>query len=80
MEGKLIRLKNYERLEEALLDQYVLRENGIESSVEQSTSAEILPMLYEINEGIALLVFENNFDKSWELLTEYHQNDPVDDL
>ncbi len=75
MEDKLTRLKNYERMEEAMLDQHILGENKIESTIQHSTGAEILPMLYELNEGIALMVFEKDFDKSWELLKEYHQKD-----
>ena len=75
MEEKIVRLKNYERMEEAMLDQSVLSENKISSSLSNSTSADILPMLYEINEGIALMVFEKDFDKAWEVLKEYHQYD-----
>jgi hypothetical protein len=75
MEEKIVRLKNYERMEEAMLDQSVLSENKISSSIANSTSAEILPMLYEINEGIALMVFEKDIDKAWEILKEYHQYD-----
>ncbi|MEA4974118.1 MAG: hypothetical protein VB046_00095 [Paludibacter sp.] len=75
MEEKIVKLKNYERMEEAMLDQSVLSENKISSSISNSTSADILPMLYEINEGIALMVFEKDFDKAWEILKEYHQYD-----
>jgi hypothetical protein len=75
MEDKLVRLRNYDRMEEALLDENILRQNEIECSVFNSTSAEILPMLYEINEGIALMVFEKDFDHAWEVLKEYHQLD-----
>jgi len=75
MEEKIVKLKNYERMEEAMLDQSVLSENKISSSISNSTSADILPMLYEINEGIALMVFEKDFNKAWEILKEYHQYD-----
>jgi len=75
MEEKIVKLKNYERMEEAMLDQSVLSENKISSSISNSTSADILPMLYEINEGIALMVFEKDFDKAWEILKEYNQYD-----
>lgn len=75
MEEKIVKLKNYERMEEAMLDQSVLSENKISSSISNSTSADILPMLYEINEGIALMVFEKDFEKAWEILKEYHQYD-----
>lgn len=75
MEEKIVKLKNYERMEEAMLDQSVLSENKISSSIPNSTSADILPMLYELNEGIALMVFEKDFEKAWEILKEYHQYD-----
>ena len=75
MEEKIIKLKNYERMEEAMLDQSVLSENKISSSISNSTSADILPMLYELNEGLALMVFEKDFEKAWEILKEYHQYD-----
>lgn len=75
MEEKLARLKNYERMEEAMLDQRVLSENKIESAIQNSTTAEILPMLYEIDEGIALMVFEKDLDNAWEILKDYHQQD-----
>lgn len=73
MQDKLIKLKNYERLEEALLDQSVLQQNDIECTISNSKSAEILPMLYDVDEGIALMVFEIDFDKSWEILKDFHQ-------
>lgn len=75
MEEKIVKLKNYERMEEAMLDQSVLSENKISSSIPNSTSADLLPMLHELNEGIALMVFEKDFDKAWEVLKEYHQYD-----
>ncbi|MEA4985570.1 hypothetical protein SDC9_35383 [bioreactor metagenome] len=75
MEEKIVKLKNYERMEEAMLDQSVLSENKISSSIPNSTSADILPMLHELNEGIALMVFEKDFEKAWEILKEYHQYD-----
>lgn len=75
MEERIVRLKNYERMEEAMLDQSVLKENKISSSIYNSTSADVLPMLYEIDEGIALMVFEKDIDNAWEILKEYHQYD-----
>ncbi|MDD4198945.1 MAG: hypothetical protein PHZ12_06045 [Paludibacter sp.] len=75
MEEKIVKLKNYERMEEAMLDQSVLSKNNISNSISNSTSAEILPMLYDLNEGIALMVFEKDLDNAWEVLKEYHQYD-----
>jgi len=75
MDEKLVKLRTYGRMEEALLDENILRQNEIDCSVYNSTCAEILPMLYEMNEGIALMVFERDFDHAWEVLKEYHQLD-----
>jgi hypothetical protein len=75
MNDKLVKVKTYERMEEALLDQRILAENDIRSSIQNSVSAEILPMLYELDEGIALLVFEQEENKARELLKDYHQAD-----
>jgi hypothetical protein len=75
MEEKIVKLKNYERMEEAMLDQSILSENKISSSIANTNSADVLPMLYELNEGIALMVFEKDFDNAWEVLKEYHQYD-----
>ena len=79
MEARLESLKNYERMEAAMLDQSVLKENNIDSSIQHSTAADILPMFGEINEGISLLVFEQDTDKAREVLKEYHQVE-TDDL
>lgn len=75
MEDRLVKVKTYERMEEALLDQRVLSENNIESNIQESTSAGILPMLYDLDEGIALLVFEQDMEKADKILTEYHEAD-----
>jgi len=75
MEDRLVKVKTYERMEEALLDQRVLSENNIECNIQESTSAGILPMLYDLDEGIALLVFEQDIEKADKILTEYHQAD-----
>lgn len=79
MEARLINLMNYERMEAAMLDQSVLKENNIDSSIQHSISAEILPMFGEVNGGIALMVFEQDTDKAREVLKEYHQSE-TDDL
>lgn len=71
---KIINLKNYERIEEAMLDQSVLKENEISSSI-NSANSDILPVLNELNEGISLMVFEKDMDNAWEILKDYHQQD-----
>jgi hypothetical protein len=77
MEDRLVKVKTYERMEEALLDHQILAENKIISNIQNSASAEILPMLYELDEGIALLVFEEDMENADRILTEYHQGDSV---
>lgn len=73
MEDKLVRFKNYEKLEEAMLDQRILSDNKIPSTIHNSNTAQILPMLYEIDEGIALMLFEKDIKNAWEILKEYHE-------
>lgn len=63
MDDKIVRLNNYERMEEAMLDQSVLSTNKIPSSIFNSTIAEILPMLQDQNFGIVLMVFEKILKK-----------------
>lgn len=77
MEDRLVKVKTYERMDEALLDHQILAENKIISNIQNSASAEILPMLYELDEGIALLVFEEDMENADRILTEYHQGDAV---
>jgi hypothetical protein len=76
MEDKLITLKNYETMVEAMFDQELLRENNIESSINNEDSVELLPMFSELNEGLRILVFEKDYDQAIKILEEY--NDSVE--
>lgn len=71
MEDKLITLKNYETMVDAMFDQELLRENNIESSINNEDSVELLPMFGEINDGLRILVFEKDFDEAIKILEEY---------
>lgn len=71
MEDKLKTLKNYETVVEAMFDQELLRENNIESSINNEDSVELMPMFGEINEGLRIMVFEKDYDRSIALLEEY---------
>jgi hypothetical protein len=71
MEDKLITLKNYETKVEALFDQELLRANGIDSAINNEDTVELMPMFGEINEGLRIVVFEKDFEKSLQLLEEY---------
>lgn len=71
MEDKLITLKNYETMVEAMFDQEILKENNIESTLNNENSVELLPMFGEINEGLRIVVFEKDFEKAIKTLEEY---------
>lgn len=71
MEDKLITLKNYETMVEALFDQEILKENNIESSINNETSVDLLPMFSETNNGLNLVVFEKDYQAAVQILLEY---------
>lgn len=74
MEDKLITLKNYETMVEAMFDQELLKENNIESSINNEDSVELLPMFGEINDGLRLVVFEADFEQAIKILDEYEKS------
>ena len=71
MEDKLVTLKNYETMVEALFDQEILKENEMESSINNEDAVELLPMFSEINEGLRILVFEKDYETAMKVLEEY---------
>ena len=71
MEDKLITLKNYETMVEAMFDQEILKENNIESSLNNEDSVELMPMFGEINDGLRLVVFEKNYEQAIKILEDY---------
>lgn len=71
MEDKLITLKNYETMVEAMFDQELLRENNIESSINNEDSVELMPMFGEINNGLRIMVLETDFEKAIKVLEDY---------
>ncbi len=71
MEDKLVTLKNYESMVEALFDQDLLHKNGIQSSINNGNSVELLPMFGEINDGLQIMVLEKDLEKALEKLGEY---------
>ncbi len=74
MEEKLITLKNYETMVEAMFDQELLRENNIDSTLNNEDSVELMPMFGEINEGLRILVFEKDFEQATKVLEEYNKS------
>ncbi len=74
MDDKLKSLKNYESMVEALFDQELLRNNGIDSTINNEDAVELLPMFGELNEGLRILVFEKDFDKATKVIEEYKKS------
>jgi hypothetical protein len=74
MEDKLITLKNYETMVEAMFDQEILRENNIESSINNADSVELMPMFGEINDGLRIVVFEKDYEQATKILEEYEKS------
>jgi len=73
MEEKLITLKNYETMVEAMFDQELLKENNIDSSINNEDAVELLPMFGEINDGLRIVVFEKDFEQATKILEEYEK-------
>lgn len=71
MEEKLITLKNYESMVEAMFDQELLRAANINSTMNNEDAVDLLPMFGEINDGIRILVFENDLEKALKVLEDY---------
>ena len=74
MDDKLRPLKNYESMVEALFDQELLRNNVIDSTINNEDAVELLPMFGELNEGLRILVFEKDFDKATKVIEEYKKS------
>ncbi|MEI6755269.1 MAG: DUF2007 domain-containing protein [Paludibacter sp.] len=71
MEDKLITLKNYETVVEAMFDQELLTENDIESSINNEDAVDLMPMFGELNEGLRILVFEKDYERALKILEDY---------
>jgi hypothetical protein len=74
MEEKLITLKNYETMVAALYDQEILRENGIDNTINNEDAVELMPMFGEINDGLRIMVFEKDYEKALQLLEESNKD------
>ena len=74
MEDKLIPLKNYETVVEALFEQELLREKNIDSSINDEESVNVMPMFGDINEGPRIMVFEKDYEKALNILEEYNNS------
>lgn len=76
MEDKLVPLRNYETMVEAMFDQELLKENSIQCSINGEDSVELMPMFSEINEGLRIMVLEKDYEQALNLLEEYQNSLP----
>jgi hypothetical protein len=76
MEDRLVSLKNYESMVDAMFDQELLKENNIQSSINGEDSVELMPMFGEINEGLRITVLEKDYETALNLLEEYQNSLP----
>lgn len=72
MEDKIITLKNYDSMVDAMVDLDVLKVNEIESFIGNEQLVELYPMFSDINDGLKIVVFEKDFEKALKILEEYH--------
>ena len=72
MEDRLITLRNYETIVDAMFDRELLQANNIESTLNNEDSVELLSMFGELNEGLRIMVFEKDFEKALQVLEEYN--------
>jgi hypothetical protein len=78
MEDRIITLKNYETMVEAMIDQDVLRVNEIESFIGNQQLVELYPMFSDIDEGLKIVVFEKDVERALLVLEEYHSHIETD--
>lgn len=78
MEDKVITLKNYDSMVEAMVDQDVLRVNEIECFIGNEQIVELYPMFSDIDEGLKIVVFESDYERALKILAEYHSQDIIE--
>jgi hypothetical protein len=74
MEDKIVTLKNYDTMVEALFDLEILRANHIECFINNEQLVELYPMFADINEGLKIVVFEKDLEKAYKVLEEYNHS------
>lgn len=74
MNEHIITLKSYENMVEAMLDHDILTQNRIENNINHEDATEVWPMLNEINQGLQIVVFENDCEKALQVLDNYHNS------
>ncbi len=74
MEDRIVTLRNYETMVDAMFDQELLKENNILCSINGEDSVELMPMFGEINDGLRIVVLEKDHKKAIQVLEEYQNS------
>ncbi|MBN2767318.1 MAG: DUF2007 domain-containing protein [Paludibacteraceae bacterium] len=72
MEDKLVTFKNYDSMVDAMFEQELLKENNIECSINNEDSVDLLPMFGEINDGLRIVVMENDLEMARKVIEDYY--------
>ena len=75
MEDKIITLKTYDTMIDAMVDIDVLRVNEIECFIGNEQLVELYPMFSDIDQGLKIVVFEKDIERALRILEQYHAED-----
>lgn len=75
MQEKIVTLKNYDTMANAMLDQDVLKTNGIDNFINNEQLVELYPMFADIDQGLKIVVFEKDYERALKVLNEFHAMD-----
>lgn len=77
MEDRIITLKTYDTMVDAMVDEEVLKENNIECFIGNEGLVEMFPMFSDSEEGLKIVVFEKDIEIAEKILQEYHATDII---
>ena len=73
MEDKLVFLKQYDTMVNAMYEKELLEENGIQSTLFNENITELLPIFNDRNDGLCLMVFENDLMNALQFLADFEE-------
>jgi hypothetical protein len=73
MEDKLVFLKQYDTMVNAMYEKELLEENGIQSTLFNENIAELLPIFNDRNDGLCLMVFEKDVITALQFLADFEE-------
>lgn len=78
MEDRLVTLKNYDSMVDAMFEQELLKENNIDCSINNEDSVDLLPMFGELNDGLRIVVLEKDLEKARKVIEDYYNQLEMD--